>query len=301
MKIIISSRTLDRSGVPTYTLTLYNELVALGHEVLVYSPKSGVLAEEMEVVTGLREGEKAPDIILAQHRSCATYLKGIFPRTPMIFLAHGVLPEEEQPPRINVNFYVAMNEEIVENLLGQYIDPIRIRIVRDFIDTKVFRSVVPLSEGKPKVLFISNYKKWRAHQHISEACSRLGLDFKAVGAPYGRSGNMAETINEADLIISWGRGILEAMSCGRAVISYDKRMGDGYITPDVYLESREHNFSGYRCRYLLSIYNLMEEIRKYDPKHGAENRRLVMNGHNSKEGVDRIMDIVHILARRGDA
>jgi len=290
MRIIISSYTLDRSGVPTYTLALYNELIRRGHDVLVYSPVSGELAKQMNSVTDLK-GIEAPDIILAQHKTCAIKLKNAFPNVPMILLTHGIEPEEEQPPRIDIDHYIPVNEQNAENLISQYVDPDKITIIRDFIDTGEFKPVKPLAD-KPKVLFISNYKKWRAWQDLTKACSILGLEFEAVGSPYGRSRNVAETINNADLVITWGRGILEAMACGRPAISYNKRMGAGYITPEVYMENRTYNFGGVRSRYTFNVEGLMEEIKKYNPEDGAVNRELIMEYHDSRKCVDQIEEVI---------
>ena len=291
MKIITSAYTLDRSGTPTYTLTLYNELIRRGHSVLVYSSLSGALAKKMNSTTGL-EGAEAPDVILAQHKTCAIKLKNAFPSVPMILITHGIVPEEEQPPRIDIEHYISVNEQNVENLIFRHgVDPNRIEIIRDFIDTEEFKPIKPLAD-KPKVLFISNYKKWRAWQDLTRVCSILGLEFKAVGAPYGRSRNVAETINNADLVISWGRGILEAMACGRPAISYNKRMGAGYITPEVYMENRTYNLGGVRSRYTFDWKELMGEIEKYNPEDGAVNRGLIMKYHDSRKCVDRIEEII---------
>jgi len=290
MNIITSSYTLDRSGVPTYTLTMYNELVSRGHNVLVFSPLSGELAKKMNAVDSLK-GIEAPDVILAQHRTCAIKLKNAFPNVPMILLTHGIEPEEEQPPRIAIDYYIPVNEQNAENLVSQYVDPNKITIIRDFVDTEEFKPVKPLAD-KPKVLFISNYKKWRAWQDLTKACSILGLEFKAVGSPYGRSRNVAETINNADLVVTWGRGILEAMACGRPAISYNKRMGAGYITPEVYMENRTYNLGGIRSRYVFNVEELVGEIKKYNPEDGAVNRALIMKYHDSKKCVDQIEGII---------
>ena len=97
MKILVSSYYLDLSGVPTYTQTLVNELRQRGHEVEVYTIEGGKLVKQLGAVrqtANLRE----PDVILAQAQACAYRLRYNFPKTPMIFMAHGVTPEQEQPP-----------------------------------------------------------------------------------------------------------------------------------------------------------------------------------------------------------
>ncbi|HLG90821.1 MAG TPA: hypothetical protein VI336_01525 [Candidatus Saccharimonadales bacterium] len=290
MKILISTYTLDLSGVPTYTLTLYRELVKRGHEVSVYSPGSGPMTELMDVHPNFDKLE-APDVILAQANKCAIWMKGHFPNVPMIFINHGVLPALEQPPRIPIDRYIAINEQSLDMMIRQYVDREKIDIVRDFVDTEQFKPVEPLRD-KPRVLFMSNYKKWKTYHTIEAACRNLQLEFRAVGSPYGRSRDVPKDINQSDLIISMGRGIIEAMSCGRAVISYSELLGDGYLTPEVYMESRTRNFGGYECQYAFSVEELMAEINKYTKSSGKINRDLALEYHDSVKGTDSILEVI---------
>ena len=63
MKIVTSASTLDLSGVPTFTLAMYNELVRRGHEVTVYSQQGGKLEEQMNTVKKIDEVPMADAII----------------------------------------------------------------------------------------------------------------------------------------------------------------------------------------------------------------------------------------------
>ena len=292
MRILMSSTSLDRSGVPTYTLTLYREFEKRGHKISVYcpSPDLGHLAPLVDVHTHF-ENLVTPDVILGQGAKCTTRMRGRYPDVPMIFINHGVLPVEEQPPRIPIDRYIAVNEQSVDLLKRQYVDPDKIAIVRDFVDTEEFKSFEPL-QAKPRVLFISNYKKWKTYDTIETACKNLQLEFKAVGSPYGRSRNVAHDINQADIVISWGRGIIEAMSCGRAAVSFNQLLGDGYLTPDVYMESRTRNFGGYECRHAFDVEGLMGEINKYNKNSGKINRDLALQYHDSAKGADEILEVI---------
>ncbi|HEY5549744.1 MAG TPA: hypothetical protein VIK37_00855 [Candidatus Saccharimonadales bacterium] len=291
LKILLSTYSLDLSGVPTYSLTLYNELVKRGYKVAVYSPGNGPLAELMDVHPNFDKLE-TPDVILAQANKCAIRMKDRFPKVPMIFINHGVLPALEQPPRIPIDRYIAINEQSVNLLVRQYVNPARIDIVRDFVDTERFKPLQPL-QAKPRVLFMSNYKKWKTYYTIESACKNLGLEFRAVGSPYGRSRDIVQDINQADLVISMGRGIIEAMACGRAAISYSELYGDGYLTSEVYMESRTRNFGGYECRYTFGVEDLMTEINKFDPDSGRINRGLALKYHDSVKGTDKVLEVVN--------
>lgn len=302
VKILISSLVLDLSGTPTYTLTLYNELTRRGHDVTVWSPGGGSLAKRMNAVAAL-DGMARPDVIFAQMNVCAEELREVFPDVPMIFCAHGVTPETETPPSVDIQQYVVINEDVAENLVAHGVHLDNIEIIRDFVDTERFRPTRPLSAELKRVLFVSNYKKWKSHAVVVKACEKLGLELKCCGSPHGRCREIEKEIDWADLVIGSGRVVLEAMACGRPVISfncYNERRGDGYLTPDVYLESRTRNFAQRKCRHVFDVDGLMGEIRKYDPADGVVNRLLALMHHDHTLGTDRVLNLANALLTDSD-
>lgn len=294
MRILTSAQGLDLSGTPTVTLTMYNELVKRGHEVTVYSPLGGPLASQMDTVQDLEEISK-PDVIIAQHIPCAVALKDKFPTTPMIFYCHGFVQEIEQPPPFEADFYLLINEECRDNYESKGVPVDKMKIIRDFIDIQRFKPTNPINRELKKVLFLSNYKKWKNYKAVSYACDKLGLELQCCGSPYGRNYKIEQAINEADLVVSWARGILEAMSCGRGALSFDRYEGDGYITPQSYFEARKDNFSGRHFKYTYTGDTLADEMLKYDPDCAEQNRELVTKYHDVKSGVDQILDEVKKL------
>ncbi len=297
MRILTSAYALDLSGTPTFTLTMHNELVRRGHEVTVYSPQGGRLETQMHTVKTPDE-LSVPDIILAQHIPCAVDLKKRFPNTPFIFYSHGFVQEVEQPPPFAADEYFVINEEVRDNFSAKGIPQKNITIVRDFIDTERFKPQKPINQKLANVLFISNYKKWKNYKAVSGACTLLGLTLTCCGSPYGRNYAIEQAINEADLVVSWARGIMEAMACGRAALSFDRYEGDGYITPETYFEARQDNFSGRHFHYAYTAETLAEEMRKYDPSHGVQNRELILKYHNVKTGVDQILEHIERLIKK---
>lgn len=282
---------LELSGTPTVTLTIYNELVKRGHDVTVYSPLGGVLGKFMKNVQSL-DGIDAPDIILAQHIPCAIDLKEKFPQIPMVFYCHGFVQEIEQPPPFPADYYLMINEECVDNYISQGIPEQKMQIVRDVIDTERFKPAKPINRELKKVLFISNYKKWRNFHAVNGACQKLGLELTCHGSPYGRNFEIDKAINEADLVVSWARGIMEAMACGRAALSWDRNEGDGYIDSKTYFEARQDNFSGRHFKIPFNADSLAEEMQKYDPACGPINRELILKYHNVETGVDQILEVL---------
>lgn len=289
MVILTSAYALDLSGVPTATLTIYQELVKRGHQVIVYSPLGGKLESQMNVVKNIT-GLPAPDIILGQHISCANELHAAFPNTPFLFYSHSIWLEPEQPPDFVANGYLAINEAVRDNLISKGVPKSKISIVRDSVDTVRFSPTQPLHKKLEQVLFISNYKKWTNFKMLDAACKKLGVNLICCGSPYGRSYKIEEAINAADLVVSWGRGILEGMSCGRAVVSFEKLMGDGYITPAGYFKSRRDNFCGFISkRTFATAEDLAEELSKYNSNCIKINRNLIFKHHNVTNQVDQLL------------
>lgn len=294
MNILTSAYALDLAGTPTVTLTMYQELIKRGHQVTVYSPLGGKLETEMKVVKDL-QNLPTPDVILAQHIPCAIDLKNKFPNLPFVFYTHGFVQEIEQPPPLLADYYLAINEECQQNFVSKGVPAEKITIIRDFIDMERFKPIKPINKKLKNVLFLSNYKKWKNFKAVDAACKKLGLKLTCHGSPYGRNYKIWEAINQTDLVISWARGILEAMSCGRAALSFDRFEGDGYISPATYFESRQDNFSGRHFKYAYTGDTLASEMLKYDPNCGNINRDLIMKYHNVVNGVDQILECLSHL------
>jgi hypothetical protein len=97
---------------------------------------------------------------------------------------------------------------------------------------------------------------------------------------------MPKLMNEVDVVFTIGRGVLEAMSCGRNVIVYDERdnMGfkaDGYLTLPI-----TGNVGG---EYKLDSIDFEKELAKYNPKHGERNRKYILKYHDVRKIVDQYL------------
>lgn len=250
------------------------------------------MAVELGAVDSLSNLVK-PDVVIAHQNMCAEDIRNRWRDVPIVFSAHGVIPKHEQPPKCDVQAYTAINEDVRLNLMSYGIDQSQIEIVRDFVDTEIFRPYVPANDILTRVLFISNFKKGDTYPIVVQACEKAHVHLAAIGAPYGRSRHVESDINEADLVISTARGVLEAMSCARPVISFGQMRGDGYLKPEVYMRSRTRNFAGEKCACSFDAHQLAREMGHYSPVDGQINRMLVLEHHDVKRGVDKLLEIIH--------
>lgn len=303
MKILITLNNLDKfSGSGTYTYTLAKELNKK-HRVTVFSLRVGKLAkilqkEGVRIINDLKPiSQESFDIIHAQHWWETLLAFSFFPNTPMVFLKHGVLPWQETPPSFlkNILYYVAVSEEVKENLIQTGINEKQIKIIRNPIDIQRFKPTSPINKQLKNVLVISNnyspLVKPSVKSVILEVCKKLNLKPRFLGRPYEKTAWKTEKyINKSDLVISLGRGALESMSCGRAVIVYDLWGGDGIITKENFKQIQKNNFSGRRFKKQYTPQDLIKEIKKYDPKMAEINRSLILENFDvqniAKEFVD---------------
>ena len=112
--------------------------------------------------------------------------------------------------------------------------------------------------------------------------------------------NVEDKINEADLVIGVGRSLLDAMACGRPVISFDDRnyykirnMGHGYITADKFKYQQIDNFTGSSInKSINSKFELAKEIfEKYNPDDGEVNRQYILDNLSIEKTVDKYLEL----------
>lgn len=297
MKILITCFRLNYSGSATYTLTLCQELIKRKHKPFVLSclndemaaefKRIGVTILDSETLTGQNF-----DIIIAQHSVMAEIARYYLPQTPMIFISHGVLPELEQIPSLDINIqkFIAVSEECRESLIKQGAEPKDVSVLRNMIDKDRFTILNPINEKPRNALIISNHDSRETSERISSACKKLGINSHSIGR-WKSVFHTEKEINKADIVFSLGRGALEAMSCGRAVIVYDYAGGDGMVTKTNFQEIGKNNFSGRRFCIKFTTEKLMDEIKKYSPFMSSVNRDIVLKNYNA-EGISKDLESV---------
>lgn len=285
MKILICTHHLkDKAGSELFTKNLSIELKKRGYEVYVFSPTLGEVSEEIKsfsirVVDNLLElKNKNFDIIHSQHNATTILARSVFPNTPIIFMSHGVLPELEQPPSVELGIckYIAVSEEVQNNLVKKGILKDKIEIVRNFVDTERFKIINQPNEVLKNILVLSNHYSGEIKEKLEKVSEELGLNIVHVGLPENSVNNVEDYINQADLVITLGRGALESMSCGRNVLVYDIHGADGMVDENNFFEIRKNNFSGRKYSLGYSVEDLKKELSTYNKKNGLNLRKLIL-------------------------
>lgn len=265
MKILLTNNHLERlGGSEIWTYTMAMELEKRGHDVGVYTKHVGFASEMMSHLIDLNP--KGYDLALINHNTCLEVGAKF-----KIFTSHGTVPELEVPPYDGVDCYVAVNENVANKYDIE-------NIIKNPIDTELFKPTSEIGD-EPKTVLA-----------ITEECPDVAYN---VIQPTRDKYNMPELINKSDLVISIGRGALEAMSCGRNVVIWDSRpywgsRGDGYLEDFSKLTG---NVAG---EYLDKNIRLNYEIERYRKEQGAKNRQYILDNHDVRIIVDKYLELYEL-------
>jgi len=282
-KILLTNFTLGSlGGTQTWVQTMAKELAQRGFDIYLFA------GDNNYSVIGTAYTQFDPsveyDIALINHNTCLTALEGVKIKKK-IFTSHGILPELEQPVE-GADFYVAVSEEVQENLKKQGFDA---TVIRNPIDLDVYyptRAFTHFPQPLRNVVYMSNYQGGCV-EVIKEACKKLNINLKV----YGKNEPMPslQAFREADLVIGLGRTAYEAMAMNKNVIIFDYNGADGFVTPETILEFRKNNCSGRRHKIKLDADGLVELFKKFDYK--MQMRKYIADNNDVKLIVSQYLQL----------
>lgn len=234
------------------------------------------------------------DLAHVQHSTCLVDVRAAFPSLPIVFSSLGVLPFLEQPPPIDcgISRYLAISEEVRANLVAQGVPADRIDIVRNLVSELRFAPTEPI-RSRPERILVLSYRMDEARRGRLRSAARLvGASTRFVGGSNGSLSQhqLAVAINAADVVVSLGRGAVEAMLCGRVPLVFDIHGGDGLVTPDNLDELGSRNFSGRCHRREYTIRDLAAEFGKYRAEFGPRLRERAMERFGLAANIPRLLD-----------
>ena len=229
MKILVSNHWLRKiGGSETFTYTLVGELVRRGHQVDLFTNQPGIVSTKIQEDFGVKLGHHGPyDLILANHN---TTVERLYDDGYIIQTCHGTTPKLEQPSSLADSF-VSISQEVKLHLQSKGFES---EVILNGIDCKRFRPKTKIHKSITKILSLTHSVS--VNNFLKEYCHTRGIKFVAINKYLNPLWEVEKLINQADLVVSLGRGAYEAMACGRPVLVYDHRpyqwaMGDGMIMP----------------------------------------------------------------------
>lgn len=282
MKILITNQQLwPMRGTENWCLSVGTELIRRGHEVYIFSPnpRIGIPFYQKYGIKFTASGDF--DLVLENHN---VLQRSRCNGKCIIHTCHGRI-YEERPMAGAVNVAVAKATADYWKLDT---------FIPNGIDCERFSPTTPVNNEIKNVLSLCSSVK--ADEILFEVCKKLGYKLKTT---YNSEvPNVNDLINQSDLVFGVGRSVLDAMACGRPVISFDARSyighphGCGYVTPEM-VHINSDNMTG-KDRVVDENW-IIDEIRKFNPDDGIRNRNYIEQFRNVKETVDRYLQICEIF------
>lgn len=304
MELIVATHQLAAPGGPqSYALTVAEHLARLGHSVTLYAREIGAmaaLARErcLNVSAELDElPERAEGVIVGVDRSLAFELAGRYPDAVRVFVVHGV-DDIHLPPPVDgvVAATVALNDRLAVRAAA-CVGAGEVVRMRQPVDMRRFSAGKQPAPRPARVLLLGNYHG--AHgsraQVIMDAWSRAGLSWDQVGHPRA-SLAVAERMTEADIVVGYGRSIIEAMACERPAYVFDHAGGDGWVTPDSYERIEAAGFSGLALGTPPDAARLRADLDAYRPELGKLGRDLVRTHHDARQHAAELVALLRRLS-----
>jgi hypothetical protein len=243
MKILVTAKHISgearEGGSSRFMKCVIDTLKILGHEVLATTNPKPFVKEKF-------------DLIICSH------LLNAIKENPAykVYIAHGIIGEEYFYP--GADRYISVSDEVRDNNLWRGISS-------EVIGQPIVIGA-PSWPGKrlKKILVIR--REAVAYDPFAFLAEKYNLRYSDLSIP------IEKQIAWADLCITLGRGALEAMAQGKAVLVADNRpyigaYGDGYISPGNIMDIAKNNFSGRRFKFTLTRGWIESELRKYRQRH----------------------------------
>jgi hypothetical protein len=304
VKLVLGTNHLGLGGSESYLLTVAEQLDRLGHEVFLYAPEQadGVWVARERGLAVVDEAGLPEDCdgALVQDGGVSLQLADRFPAAPQLFVAHSESFDLQSPPQLAglVGAVVALNDRVAARLRSYAVEVEVVRL-RQPIDTERFASRTPLPEIPRRVLLLSNTPNSDRLGVLESACEEAGLQLQRLGGHEGQTTDPRQALSEADIVIGYGRSILEAMASGRAAYVYDWNGGDGWVTPESYPEIEADGIAGRSGRTVLSQGQLVEDLRRYNPAMGPVNHDLVIAHHRANVHAQELIGLLGGLTEPG--
>lgn len=290
MKILITNHWFKRyGGSETFTYTLGKELLSRGHEVHLHTNVPGALSLRMNKEGIPSRLDSWYDLILANHNTC---VEAVSDKGLIIQTCHGTKPKLEQPSEA-AHYHVAISEEVQRHLEKKGFDS---TVIHNGVDCERFNPTTPLNPQLKTVLSLCHSDE--ANALLQEACDIHGCNLITLNKYVNGLFEVETMINQSDLVVSLGRGVYEAMACGRNVVIFDKRpyqesLADGFLYNEKWLKRYvSKNCSGRSMKTHPTSRQLAYLFNMYNPAIGEDMRRLDLKYFDIKKQVDKYLQIV---------
>ena len=296
MKILIGQNHLDTiGGSETYVYTVIEELKRRKIKTFLMcgSNRFGIMSKKIYQNFDIIPNYIGSEIDLGFINHTTTIKKVIDNKidlSKVYQVCHGTIPSLEQPYGHPIENYISISEEVRDHLFSKKINS---NVIRNGINVDKFK---PTKVNKKLKNILSLSQSDRFNSFLSKICDKNGWNFLHHNKFTNPIFDIEKKIDEADLVISLGRGAYESMSCGKNVLVADWRpyqypLMDGLVNKSNIDEMIKTNCSGRRFKKEVNEQSIVEEINKYSVENSDFNRQYALENLNIKIQVDKMLNL----------
>jgi hypothetical protein len=302
MRLLLATNHLGLGGSESYLITVAEQLDRLGHEVALYSPEPDAGAEVaaergIALVDAPRLDAGEYDAALVQDAGVSLQVADACPGVPQLFVAHSAKFDLQAPPQLDgtIGAVIALNDRVAARMRS-FATEVEVVRLRQPIDVERFTQRAELPEVPREALLLSNAPNADRVAMLEAACAAAGLRLTRLGGRWGQVKDIRPALAAAEIVIGYGRSVLEAMACGRAAYVYDWKGGDGWVTPESYPAIEADGFAGGSCGKVFDAARLARDLGAYSASMGPVNHDLVMTNHRASVHAQELLGLIGRLA-----
>jgi hypothetical protein len=305
MKVLLTNRALSTpGGSETYLRTVARQLRLLGHDVVLYAPEQGSVADQLRhegftLVDTLR-GLPRPDVAHVQHATTAYRVRGHFPDLPMVFVSHSsVFDIEDVPLMASPQLVVTLNDlvgrRIKNSAWGDKKSSIRLS---QPIEIPHDDPALPALPEHPRHALLVGVRTDPIAPVLAAACDELGIALQHAGDREHLVDDLTPLMMEADIVFAVGRTSLEAMALGRAAFLLDDRGMGGFVDGSNYARVEASAFAAFDDEPV-SVAGLVGRIGYYTPDLGRVSRELARKFHDARRHAGELVEVYRSAMAKG--
>ena len=303
MRLIIAQRSLAHpGGSETFVLTLAEHFAILGHEVIVRALHLGMASDlgrerGVNIVGNEDQLPAEADATIALDRVMAIELALRYPRATRLYAMHNADEIWLPPPAPGVvAATIAPNDRFATLARGCAGSGEVVRMKQP-IDLYRFSPRGGWAGEKPaRILLIGNYSGTPGQRidQLQAAWSEPGLEWRRLGQPEPTTA-VAEAMAGVDIVVGYGRSILEAMSCGRPAYVHEHSGSDGWVNQESYAQLEADGFAGTGVRPTPDLAKLRDDFLRYDPALGRVGHDFVRKHHDARLVAAELIALINRL------
>ena len=296
MKILITNIWLvGTGGTEMYTKELALSLKKRGHEVGVYSPELGALAQSIQeagvvVVDCLDQLKFRPDVIHTHQFRPSLEAILFFPEIPVVYVLHDrEFPGDFPPDLPQIVRHIAVDKRCLQRLIvDNQISERACSIIPNWVNTQRFKQKQEWNLHPKRAAVFSNYAtKDNYAVAIQEACQVLNIPLDIIGHGAGTATQYPEKMLwKYDVVFAKAKAAMEAMASGAFVILCDfKGLGEA-VSLDNFEHLRTYNFGAQILTKPHDSSLIIKELKKYN----RDTAKKVSNHLRESAGLEEVVD-----------